>query len=69
LADHLGSVKHNGKHDSRITMCNLCRVKIDISVMLTVNSGSDFFMIIGAQGGWLACWWFFSDGFSRIGSG
>jgi hypothetical protein len=42
-------------------MCNLCREKIDISVMLMVKSSLDFFMISGAQGGCLL-----AGGFARI---
>ena len=45
-------MKHNGKHESWVTMCNFCIVKTDISTVLIIKSGMDFFMISGAQGGW-----------------
>jgi hypothetical protein len=37
LADHLGSVRCNRKHDLG-KVCNLCRVKTDISAVLTARA-------------------------------
>ena len=68
LADHLGSVMHNGKHDSWVKCATFAECKSDISAVLMDKSGLDFFMISGVGNGWLGrglvwepdgIWWWF----------
>jgi hypothetical protein len=49
LAGHLGSVRRKRKHDSWVKCATSGECKTDISVVLMVKSGLDFFMISGAQ--------------------
>ena len=51
LADHLGSVMHNGKHDSWVKCATFAECKSDISAVLMDKSGLDFFMISGVGNG------------------
>jgi hypothetical protein len=43
------SVRCNAKHDSWVKCATSTKCKTDISVVLTIKSGLDFFMISGAQ--------------------
>ena len=61
LADHLSGVMRNRKHGSWGKCATSAECKSDISVVLTVKSGLDFFMISGVGNGWLVGWsvvWF-----------
>jgi hypothetical protein len=69
LADHLGSVMHNWKHNSCVKCPNSVKCKIDISAVFVVKSDLDSFMISGVGNGWLVCglvwvpdgiWWWVS---------
>ena len=58
LADHLSGVMRNRKHGSWGKCATSAECKSDISVVLTVKSGLDFFMISvfmisGVGNGWL----------------
>lgn len=70
LADHLGSVMHNWKHDSCVKCPNSVKCKIDISVVFVVKGNLDSFMISGlGMVGWFVVWFGYqmeSGGGSRL---
>ena len=57
LADHLGSVKRKGKHDSWGMCATSAECKTDISAVLTVKSGLDPHMIIELEDGFKSWLW------------
>ena len=58
LADHLSGVMRNRKYESWGKCATSAECKSDISAVLTVKSGFDFFMISGVGNGWLVGSWF-----------
>ena len=53
LADHLSSVMRNRKYESWGKCATSAESKSDISAVLTVKSGLNFFMISGVGNCWL----------------